>query len=114
MDEFVMRQSDLVRIESAAKETSTAVNQLVGVIGDLRVDIAKNYVTKAELVQLLKDEQAEDERRDQVMVGELKDHKDDDTRRFNELKKMFAWAIGTTITTLIGVISILVEAFIKR
>jgi hypothetical protein len=126
----LIRHSDISRLTLDVHETLASVQTLTGVVTELRIDIAKNYATKVDLLQSMKELKqdtnadaaglagslerdaaglASNRERDAAELAEaLKDHLASDDDRFARLEKMLWWVLGLLGTGMLGVIYTLV------
>ena len=87
---------------------------LAGTLTDLRIDLAKNYATKLDLLESIKEAKREDAENVKSIVNDLRDHLNADEKRFAKLETMLWWVIGLMGTGLLGVIYVLVTAAINH
>ena len=106
----LIRHTDLARIEQTGHETMAAVNKLDSTLTELRIDLAKNYATKLDLLEAIREARREDAENDKAIASDLRDHLAADEKRFGKLEKMLWWVIGLMGTGLLGVIYVLVTA----
>jgi len=119
----LIRQSDISRLEKEVHETLTTVQALTAVVTDLRLDVAKHYVTKNDLQQSVNDLKqdadtvaitlATDRKGDaSELATALKEHLASDDARFARLEKMLWWVLGILGSGMLGLIYVLITAAI--
>jgi len=119
----LIRQSDISRLEKEVHETLTTVQSLTTIVTELRLDVAKNYVTKIDLQQSVNDLKqdadtvavtlAADRKGDaSELAMALKEHLASDDARFARLEKMLWWVLGILGSGMLGLIYVLITAAI--
>jgi len=119
----LIRQSDISRLEKEVHETLTTVQALTTIVTELRLDVAKNYVTKIDLQQSVNDLKqdadtvavtlATDRKGDaSELAMALKEHLASDDARFARLEKMLWWVLGILGSGMLGLIYVLITAAI--